>query len=257
MTTRDLLPFAHDLSSSLDVALPGVLLGAYLHGSGALGGFVARKSDVDILFVARRGLTAEEKRVAADVLSNHGPCPGSGIETSIILEACAREPEAGAFEMHVTTGTDAKVVDGAGHKGDSDLVLHVQVCRAAGVALFGPPPSEVFGEVPRPLGLSRMRDELAWAMASASVEYAVLNACRALRFAREGVVCSKVEAGEWGLGAVPEFAAIIASAVRQQVGPSPATDRFIPPDQWSGATMVGESVREFIDVVVDELARGR
>ena len=41
--------------------------------------------------------------------------------------------------------------------------------------------------------------ELDWAAAHASPEYAVLNACRALRYAQEGTLSSKVDGGEWYL----------------------------------------------------------
>jgi Domain of unknown function (DUF4111) len=39
--------------------------------------------------------------------------------------------------------------------------------------------------------------ELRWAEEHASPSYQVLNACRALRFLEEGVLCSKLEGAEW------------------------------------------------------------
>lgn len=240
MAERDAaITFATALATTVHAAIPGSLVGAYLHGSAALGGFVPGKSDIDILFVVRRPLSPEEKAAAAHFLSNHGPCPGSGIETSIILESCARDPQPGAYELHVTTGADAKVIDGAG-RADSDLVLHALVCRAAGITVFGPPASEVFGDVPRALVLSRLRDELAWARAHAPAEYAVLNACRALRYAREGVVCSKVAGGEWARAALSAFAPLITAALARQSGDTIDLDQ----------TKAGE----LLDFAIEELA---
>lgn len=216
--TADAVSFARDLVGRLDAALPGMLLGAYLHGSVALGGFIPGRSDVDILFVAARPLSSAEKTVVAAVLGGYIGCPGTGIETSIILPGCARDPSSGAFELHLTTGADPKVVDGAGHAGDSDLVLHVAVCRAAGIALAGPPPAEVFGEVPRPLLLAHLRGELEWALENAPVHYAVLNAARAWRFAVEGVICSKLDGATWASARDPERRAMLDAAVAAQHG---------------------------------------
>lgn len=41
--------------------------------------------------------------------------------------------------------------------------------------------------------------ELRWALSHASTGYAVLNACRAVRFAEDGRLCSKIDGGEWYL----------------------------------------------------------
>ena len=53
-----------------------------------------------------------------------------------------------------------KVVDGHGHPGDPDLVLHFAVCHALGYAPFA--------EVPPPLVLARVADELTWAAEQAA-----------------------------------------------------------------------------------------
>lgn len=210
--------WATALAENLATALPAVLEGAYLHGSAALGGFIPGRSDIDILFVASRPLSSTEKTIAAAILGGQRDCPGTGIETSIILAACAQDPTPGAFELHLTTGADAKVIDGDGHAGDSDLVLHVAVCRAAGITLLGPPPSEVFGNVPGDVLLAHLRDELEWALGHAPAHYAFLNACRALRYATDGIICSKLDGAAWALATVPVRATVIDAAVAAQHG---------------------------------------
>jgi hypothetical protein len=71
--------------------------------------------------------------------------------------------------------------------------------REHGVVFFGPPACELFATL--------SREDLLWLM-SASVRWhrtsleprgddAILNACRAWRYAVEGVWSSKREAGEW------------------------------------------------------------
>jgi hypothetical protein len=199
---------------------------AYLHGSAALGGFVPGKSDVDLLFVTEGELTDAERDAAVAVLRSLPGCPGSGIESSVLTREHARDPAAGGFELHVCTGPGEKVVDGRGHPGDGDLVLHAFVARAAGVTLHGPPAADVLGEPARAVVLDRLRAELVWALEHGSGPYAVLNACRALVWVREGRVVSKVEAGESGLAALPRHAATIAAALAAQVSPaaSPSID---------------------------------
>jgi hypothetical protein len=73
------------------------------------------------------------------------------------------------------------VVDGEGHGGDSDLVMHFAVLREHGRALLGQLPEELFPVVPRPLLLNAILGELEWARQQASPSYLVLNACRAWR----------------------------------------------------------------------------
>ena len=102
--------------------------------------------------------------------------------------------------------------------------MHIAVCRRHGRALAGPPPEEVFADVPAPLLDATFAGELAWAAVHAPPAYQVLNACRAWRFATDRELCSKVAGGEWALGRGADDAAIAAAlddpARRAGDGPS-------------------------------------
>ena len=63
-----------------------------------------------------------------------------------------------------------------------------------------------------------LAEELRWGLENGTFAYAVLNACRALRFAREGVICSKIAGGEWALGTLPQHGIAIGAAVAEQRG---------------------------------------
>ena len=144
--------YGADVAAALAGVLGPDLTGVYLHGSAVLGGFDARRSDVDILVVSEGAMTAGQQAAAAGALSEERlPCPAAGLELSVVTLAAARHPVARpAFELHLTTEPeDRKVVDGHGHGGDPDLVLHFAVCRAAG-RLLGPgrPADQVFAPVP-------------------------------------------------------------------------------------------------------------
>jgi streptomycin 3"-adenylyltransferase len=181
-----------DLTSSARAILGEALVGVYPHGSLMLGGWRRERSDIDVLVVVDRPLTQSEKSLLADGWSEESlPCPAIGLELSVVTSAAiSRPPSRPAFELHVTTAPqDRKVIDGDGHPGDLDLVLHFAVARSLG--------HEGFAEVPEDLVLTRVADELDWAAEHAPSEYAVLNACRAWQYAVDGTLVSKVDGGRW------------------------------------------------------------
>jgi predicted nucleotidyltransferase len=213
--------YAREVAAAIAGAADGALVGAYLHGSGAMGGWHTELSDVDLLAVVSRSLHPEQKRESAKAIGELS-APGAGLEFSIVTRASLKDVrERPPFELHVTTGADAKVIDGKGHRGDSDLVMHYAVCRERGVAVLGPPPAEVFPVVPRAVLLAAFVEELAWGLEHAPVRYAVLNACRAWAFAEGAGLLSKVEGAEWALtrGALEMGQAdAIRSALAAQAG---------------------------------------
>lgn len=214
--------YALDVAAVLGDVLGGSLVGVYLHGSAVLGGFDARRSDVDILVVSRGGLTAAQQCSVASALSEERrPCPAHGLELSLVRLAAARQPVARpAFELHLTTEPgDRKVIDGHQRDGDPDLVLHFAVCRAAG-RLLGPgrAVADVFAPVAGELVLAQLAAELRWAAELDPGEYAVLNACRAWRFAADGGLVSKIDGGQWALARVtgPDRELIATALARQR-----------------------------------------
>jgi predicted nucleotidyltransferase len=174
------------------------VVGVYLHGSAVLGDWYPGVSDIDVLVVTADDAAAATARLAA-VLNDERDCPGVGLEVSCVEARHAGAPAAPwPFVLHVTTAPhDRKTVWGNTRAGDPDLILHYLVARGAAWAAQGPPPIGVFGVIPRDIALRQMADELQWAIEHASESYAVLNACRALRYRDEGVVCSKSDAGHW------------------------------------------------------------
>lgn len=182
------------------------LTSVYLHGSAVLGGFDARRSDVDVLVVVEGALSGSQQSSAATLLSEtHLPCPALGLELSVVTEQAVRHPIADPpFELHVTTTPEGtRVVDGQRRGGDPDLVLHFAVARAAG-RLIGPgqPASKVFAPVPKELIVAQMAVEVGWGLEYGPGEYAVLNACRSWRFLIDGAIVSKIDGALWALDRV-------------------------------------------------------
>ncbi len=253
--TDDPRGYAAALTERLAGACGGMLVAAYLHGSAALGGWVAQHSDVDMLFVVADEMTPDVVTTAGEILLAAGAdCPGSGLECSLVTAEAARRPAAPwPFVVHVASGAgqrsasgaEGNSASGAGQQsatgaegqgtsaprertlhlgkesaGDPDLIMHYAVCRAAGITLLGPPPLDSIGPVDRAIVLGYLADELGWGLANAPECYAVLNACRALAFLGDGRIVSKVAGG---VAAVESGAApgeLVRRALDQQEGRS-------------------------------------
>jgi predicted nucleotidyltransferase len=191
--------YASEIAQRLRSILSDRLAGLYLHGSAALGGWNPEQSDVDLLGVSTETIGSNTAEAIAAALTEL-EAPGKGLEFSLVtLPSLAGISPRPPFELHVATGADARVVSGAGHPGDADLVLHYAVCRARGVTVCGPQPGEVFPDIPRALALMAMLDELSWGLDHAPARYAVLNACRAWAFAEGKGILSKIEGGLWAI----------------------------------------------------------
>lgn len=222
--------YALDVAAAISGVLGAQLTGVYLHGSAVLGGFDARRSDVDVLAVTQGPMTLAQQSAVAEALSEARlPCPAQGLELSIVTLDVVRHPTAvPAFELHLTTAArDTKVVDGHERGGDADLVLYFAVCRNAGRLLgSGRPAAEVFCPVADDLVLAQLAAELRWGAAHAAGEYAVLNACRAWRFTVDRALASKVDGGRWALERVTAGDRELVSAAldRQQYAPASELD---------------------------------
>jgi aminoglycoside adenylyltransferase-like protein len=232
------------VATGLTRVLGPALVGLYLHGSAAMGGWSAERSDVDLLGVVARPLGRRAKREISARL-NHPSlvCPATaGLELSLVTATVAADPpRRPPFELHVHTGPSPQTHLGSPAVADPDLLLHFAVCRRAGVAVAGPDPVEVFTEPPRAWLLERAAAELRWAVRHGNFAYRVLNACRAWRYLEDDVLGSKGEGGRWARlrlvdTELPGAGALVDAAVAAQLGLAPmpaapadlaAADRFV------------------------------
>jgi hypothetical protein len=220
------LAYARLVTEQVGASLGGRLRAAYLHGSAVLGGWVPERSDVDMLFVTEDGVPgADLAAVAATLTALRPVCPGRGLECSLVGLGQAARPQAPwPFLLHVATasgGGQPRVVSGADHAGDPDLLMHYTVCRSAGWPVCGPRPLELIGSVPRPAVLSYLAGELGWGIEHGTEAYAVLNACRALVFLADGRIVSKVAGGRIALDRRLGPRAVLRRALDQQRGSAP------------------------------------
>ena len=200
------------------------LVGAYLHGSLAMGCFNPAKSDIDLIIVTEREPEAEAKRRLMEMaLALDEAGPGKGIEFSVVCrEVCDPFIYPTPFTLHYSrmhTVWYRKDPDDylAKMNGvDPDLAAHFTILRHRGKALYGKPVKEVFGEVPREAYLDSIVKDVENAREDILGDpvYAALNLCRVLAFASDGVVLSKREGGEWGMDRLPEeYRGVVSGAL--------------------------------------------
>ena len=99
---------------------------------------------------------------------------------------------------------------------DPALAAHFTVILHRGVALYGPPVSAVFGDVPWADYLDSICADVADAETNVSADpvYVLLNLCRVLAAVREKRVLSKAEGGAWGLSHLePQYAPLLRGAL--------------------------------------------
>jgi len=205
----EIAEFGAHVSGVLRQALGTDLVGVYFVGSVALGGFVPHESDVDITAVSRSALSRSQKHdVASAIVATSGTCPARGLEFTLYRSEVTGSPVQGAeFEVNTNAGPrmpTAMHLDAAREQGFW-YVLDRAVAHRCGVVISGPPPRTVFADVPRRTLLVAMSESMAWHRAHEKASlYSVLNACRAWRFAEDGVLGSKLAGADWARARWPD-----------------------------------------------------
>ena len=202
------------------------LLGIYLHGSAVMGCFNPDKSDLDLIIVVNKSMSDSQKREYMDmVVELNAKGPAKGIEMSIVTRnACKHFNYPTTFELHFSVGHLEWYKDNPEdyilkmNGTDKDLAAHFTIIRKRGKCLYGPPIEEVFSEVPK----ADYMDSIWFDIAEASEDitedtmYLTLNLARVLAFAKDNLVLSKKEGGEWGLKNVPEeYRSLIVDALSE------------------------------------------
>ena len=225
---RDAIPeetgaYLDQLVARLHIALGEDLVGVYAGGSLALGGYAERRSDVDVAAVTRRALSEGNKgEIVASVRHESLPCPARGVELVVYTANAVGTPtpEAG-YELNLNTGREMRFhVSYAPGDGQAEHWYGIDraVVREHGRALLGPPAARLFAAAPRSILLALLAESVRWheQAGAARDDDAVLNACRALRFAAEGRWSSKQDAGDWARERLADGALVAdALAVRQ------------------------------------------
>lgn len=207
------------------------LVGLYLHGSLATGGFVPDVSDVD--FVAATAGSLPEATVAElaamhrEVATFDSPWATELEGSYIPRPALRRYNPANARHPHIERDSSALSVE----QHDSDWVINRYVLREQGVVVAGPDPETLID----PIGPDELRHAVRtllwwWELQlednvrleeNGYQAYAVLTMCRVLYTLEHGDVVPKPEAANWAQGALGEpWLSLIERALAWRPGDS-------------------------------------
>jgi predicted nucleotidyltransferase len=208
------------------------LTAVYLHGSLAMGCFNPERSDLDLLVISERRLSAEDRAAFAKLLVEISGSPHP-IETSVVARDELHEWQYPTpYEFHY--GEDhlrylyQSALDDLDFwqtpqptRTDPDLAAHFVISRERGIPLVGDSPRKLLPEVPVDDYVDSILgdfDDAGTNIQSATV-YGVLNLCRVYWFLQKNAIASKDEAGEWALSTLPdEYRQVVSQALREYRG---------------------------------------
>ena len=204
------------LQTELQRLLGKNLLGIYLHGSLALGGFQPGRSDIDVIVVTAQRIDLETKRQCIELLLRISmmPCPLDirflveldlfPYQHPLLCDLHYSEIWRENYQQELRTGTWKDWNRKTQH--DPDLAVHLMVLHRYGICLYGKPIAEALPSVPE----QDFRDALIKDVQVAQADPLhnpisfVLNSCRACAYLQDGAILSKEAGGVWGLAHLPE-----------------------------------------------------
>jgi hypothetical protein len=171
------------------------LVGIYLAGSGALGGYLHGRSDVDVAVVVGSPLARATKEALVAALRHEAfPCPARGLE--LVVYARGRPLP----ELNLNTGErmDFLATFEPGTDSPHWFVLDRAIIGQRGVILTGPPPAEALVPPSEDEILEALAVGLQWYRARPDEprDDAALNAVRSRAYLETGRWASKSEAVE-------------------------------------------------------------
>ncbi|MDI2586665.1 DUF4111 domain-containing protein [Psychrobacillus sp. NEAU-3TGS] len=197
------------------------LIGFYVHGSLAMGGFNPKKSDIDILVVTSDSLSIDTTRRLAKLFlkCSNNPFP---VEVSFLNESQLKEWEyPTTFDFHYSEQWRNSFEEEMEYlkdmpKTDADLAAHITITNYCGICVWGRPIDKVFPAVPKADYLSSILTDYEDCLKNIELDpiYCTLNLIRVYWYVKENRISSKEEAGMWGLSHLPkEFHSTIQQVV--------------------------------------------
>ena len=215
------LPVLQEHVAVLMACLAANLVGVYVHGSAAMGGFVSQQSDLDYLVLVANPLTAAERRMLADAyVQLHGTSGfRKGVEMSIVEARFAgaefRYPTPYEFHMGSLEQVRHHSEPHTHEHLDPDLASHFTVAATRGVCVYGAEIDAAFVPVDRKyFWLSNYADvSVARESILRDPVYTILNLCRTVCGMRTGDVYSKQEGAALFLADARDFRTLVETAL--------------------------------------------
>lgn len=227
----DIEKFIYDLKEEIKKILKVNFIGFYIHGSLAMGGFNPNSSDIDVLVVTFKTMKVDIKRLLAQFLLNHSNLPFP-VEISFLNREQLRDwQHPCSFDFHYSEfwreryqndllrGSYNFLNDDTST--DTDLAAHITITNHRGICVEGEPIDKVFPSVPRLDYISSIIGDFEDCLQNIKVEpiYCTLNLIRVYWYLKEGVISSKLEAGNWGCRVLPQdFSKTVRNVVNIYTG---------------------------------------
>ncbi|WP_054752213.1 nucleotidyltransferase domain-containing protein [Piscibacillus salipiscarius] len=155
---KDIREWVFSLNQEMNNIVPNIV-GIYLHGSIAMGGFEPNRSDIDLIVITKDVLSIEHQRELAELFLNRSNSPFP-IEISFLNSYQVNEwTHPCPFDFHYSEYWREKYEQDLKNntqdflnndpKTDADLAAHITILNHRGICLEGKPISEVFPQVPK------------------------------------------------------------------------------------------------------------
>ncbi len=190
------------------------LLGIYLHGSLALGGFQPARSDINVIVVIAEKIDVSLKRKLVELLLRISNMPRPlDVYVLAVQDLFPFQPPL-SFELHYDEQLRYTLQQEVRNENwrndtthsDADLTIALAVLQRSGIVLMGKPIQETLPAIAEAI----FREALIQSAQAAQAQLPqdpiafILNACRTVAYLQDGIVLSKDDGGNWGLVYLPE-----------------------------------------------------
>lgn len=213
---QEVRDFIRNLNKGIQRIIKENFVGFYIHGSLAMGGFNPRSSDIDVLVVTNKAIGVEIKWLLAHFFLEYSNSPFP-VEISFLNKEQLKDwKHPCPFDFHYSEfwrkrHQDALISETFNFlqkekSTDTDLAAHITVTSHRGICVYGDAIAEVFPIVPQSDYISSIMGDFKDCIRNIENEpvYCSLNLIRVFWYLKEGVISSKQEAGNWGLGILPQ-----------------------------------------------------
>lgn len=208
--SEEIREFVMKLLDQIQEVIEQDSVGYYLHGSLAIGGFNPTRSDIDLLVITKHALSLEDKIFLTELFlkTSNNPYP---IEISF-LNRTQLDPWVypTAYDYHFSEFWRERYEQNkerwlVGENTDADLAAHITITNYKGICLKGESIEMVFPIIPKNDYIASILGDYKDCLNDIEEKpvYCILNMLRVYRFLKDGVISSKLEAGNWGVNYLP------------------------------------------------------
>ncbi len=217
----------YELNEEVKDKIGSQYVGAYIHGSLALGGFQLNSSDLDLLIVVQDELSKQVKENLTKffLLCSTKTFP---IEVSILsVNHLTSWTYPSSFTYHFSEYWRAfyegnKTYQDIPVQKDPDLATHLTIVKHAGIVLEGPEIESIFPLIPREDYVDALLHDIQDGLhrIEENQSYYVLNLLRVYKYLSDGSIIGKRAGAEWGVLAFPAHSNTIKEALAMYEGKS-------------------------------------